>query len=454
MTYHIITIGCQMNKSDSERLAGFLEEAGFKENANPLKADFIALNTCGVRRSAEDRVYGLVGRLRKNNPKAFILVTGCLSQRPDVISRLKKQVDVFLPMTKIEELKQIIKADKASCPSDYLSLKPKYQSNFSAFVPIGNGCNNFCTYCVVPYARGREKYRSALGIIEEIKNLLALGYKEITLIAQNVNSYQSSLTPKEKKKLLELAPDLIKAKKDWQKTLSHKVLDFSDLLHLVGLLPENFWLRFATSHPKDMKDKLIKELGSNHKLCEYVHLPAQAGDDGVLKAMNRNYNIKHYKALIRKIRRSFKANKRLLPVAISTDIIVGFPGESQLAFKKTIKLFKEISFDMAYVACYSPRYGTVSFNIKDDVPKAEKKKREEDLFKELRRSAKKNNAWYKNKVVEILVESKNSKGEYFGKTRTSKMIRLRGAKRKIAIGDFVFVKVKKVEAFGLEAELA
>ena len=324
-TYHIITIGCQMNKSDSERVARVLEKQGYKQTGNKYRSDLVVINTCGIRQSAEDKVYGLVPRIKKENPKAKIILTGCLVARVDVKRRLKEYVDVWLPINQIAD--------------DYLKIKPKYNSEFSVFVPIGNGCNNFCSYCVVPYARGRETYRPVKDIMGEVRGLVRKGYKEITLIAQNVNSYKLGK------------------------------VDFADLLKKVNDIPGDFKIRFATSHPKDMSDKLIKTIASSKKVLKEIHLPVQSGDNQILKKMNRKYTVGHYKKIINKI-------LKLMPGAkVSTDIIVGFPGETKNQFNNTVKLFKDIKFSQAYVARYSPRPGTAAYKLVDSVTPMEKKRR-------------------------------------------------------------------------------
>ncbi|KKR20066.1 MAG: (Dimethylallyl)adenosine tRNA methylthiotransferase MiaB [Parcubacteria group bacterium GW2011_GWE2_39_37] len=281
-TYHIITIGCQMNKSDSERMANFLEELGYETTEEKYKADLVIINTCGVRQLAEDRIYGFVPRIKKENPKVKIVITGCLSGRTDVQRRMNDYVDLWLltkDMTKLAEF--LNKADKRELPDSYLKIKPKYDSTFSALVPIGNGCDNFCTYCVVPHARGREVYRPAEDIINEVKELVGKGYKEIILIAQNVNSYESIIN-------YELS---ITNKGNGRKI--NKKINFAELIRLVNDIPGNFWIRFATSHPKDMSDELIKALAECEKACHHIHLPVQAGDDEILARMNRKYTVEH-----------------------------------------------------------------------------------------------------------------------------------------------------------------
>lgn len=417
-TYNIITIGCQMNKSDSERVAGYLNECGLKNVKDRKKADLVIINTCGVRQSAEDRVYGLVPKIKKENKQAKIVITGCLSLREDVQKRLEKNVDIWLPIVDLPKFAEKLNLrDKQVNCGDYLNIRPEYESKISAFVPIGNGCNNFCTYCVVPYARGREVYRPADEIISEVKNLLDNGYKEIILIAQNVNSYK------------------------------YNNINFPKLLRMANDISGEFWIRFATSHPKDMGDELIKTIAECKKVCHHVHLPAQAGDNRIIKAMNRHYTREHYIGLIKKIRQAMS------DASITTDIIVGFPGESKKEFNNTAKLFREIKYDMAYIAQYSPRYGTAALKLVDDVEKKEKKRREEELMKILRKTALENNKKYIGKIEEVLIFGMGSDGRYFGYTRSSKNVKIANIKEKCVIGKFVKVKITKVQDFGLEGEV-
>jgi len=421
--YHIITIGCQMNKSDSERMASYLENIGFESAPDEKEADLVVLTTCGVRQSAEDRIYGLIPKIKKNNPQTKIILTGCLSEREDVKKRVKQLVDIQMNIKELPKLKSRLLGlndDTVQRDCDYLKEKPKYSSKISAFVPIGNGCDNFCTYCVVPYARGREVYREASEIIEEVRNLLKNNYKEITLIAQNVNSYHET----------------------------NSNIDFPDLLKMVNDLEGDFWLRFSTSHPKDMSDKLIDTMAKCEKLCHHLHLPAQSGDDEILVAMNRKYKIEDYKRLIKKTR------DKIPGISITTDIIVGFPGETKEQFENTKKLFEEIKYDMAYVAQYSPRPNTAASKLKDDVDREEKKQREKELMNVLSKTALENNKKYLNKKYPVLIESKNKKGEWVGKTKTFKVVKIEDSKEASDLkGKIVNVLIKNVQDFGLRAEI-
>lgn len=445
MTYNIIIIGCQMNRADGERLAFYLEKLGFVLEEDFLKADLVVLVSCGVKQAAEDRIYGLANRVMKSNKKAVVALTGCLSDRPDVKTRLAKNAQIYFNISDLLTLDKTlkkyfpkIKKISLSRAKNYLELATKNSSSFSAYVPIGNGCNNFCSYCVVPYARGREVYRPMDDIINEVKDLLNKGYKEINLIAQNVNSYKSA---------------------DY---------DFPDLLEKIDLLPGNFWLRFSSSHPKDVSSKLIKVLKKSTNVCEHFHLAVQSGDDSILQSMNRKYKIADYKKLVKKIRQSLD-NKNGLLAAITTDIIVGFPGESKENFNNTKKLFTEMKFDLAFISKYSPRFGTVSFNLEDNISWDEKKSREADLNKILRKYALLNNKKYVGKEVEILVEGVNRRGELFGRTRTSKLVRIskeslvllnkklknktKDCSSRKLIGEFVKVKIIEAKEFEMLSDL-
>ena len=444
-TYHIITIGCQMNISDSERLASRLEQAGFKKTDNKYGADLVIINTCGVRQSAENRIYGLIPGIKKENRKAKIILTGCLSERKDVRRRLKKYVDAWLPVKEILNFKfKILNYQRRGNDNfgnqDYLSIQPKHDSNFSAYVPIGNGCDNFCVYCVVPYARGREVYRSAQEILAEVRGLVKRGYKEVVLIAQNVNSYKSPIPP---------SPPLSRGG------------DFADLLKTINDIPGDFWIRFLSSHPKDMSDKLIKAVASCEKACPQIYLPVQAGDNLVLKRMNRQYTRADYIKLVKKIRKQLNLPSSPFikgviwkpPVSITTDIIVGFPSETRKQFNNSVKLFRQVGFDMAYISEYSPRPGTAAFKLVYNVSPAEKTRRKNQLDKILRQTALANNKKYIGKTVRVLMENQTKVGKWFGKTATGKDIRFSAKSSICRAGNFVKVKVTGAKEFCLAGKV-
>ncbi len=361
----------------------------------------------------------------------IIIITGCLAKRKDVQRRLGSQVNLFMPINELPNIFELLKnakpdniisADKVRELSGekYLTIIPKYQSNFTAYLPIGNGCNNFCSYCVVPYARGREVYRPARDIVAEAKKLLAKGYKEIILIAQNVNSYKSKTT------------------------------NFPKLLNKLTSLKGGFWLRFSSSHPKDLSNDLIKVIASSDKICHHLHIAVQSGDDKILKLMNRKYTVKHFTRLIKEIRKAKPG------IAITTDAIVGFPGETKAQFKNTVKLFKDLQFEMAYISRYSPRPGTVSWQMKDNVSREEKQKRELELDKILKQGSLKANTKYLKKTVKVLVEGRNKKGKYYGNTSSFKNVQFKlnpKIQEKELIGSFRQVKITAVRNFSLEGEL-
>lgn len=422
-----------MNRSDSERVASHLDRHGHTQTFQRKKADLVVVNTCGVRQSAEDRVYGLIPKIKKENSQARIILTGCLSERVDVQQRLKDKVDIWLPIKELPYLQNKLTgendANRDLDNNEYLRIPPKLSSSFSAFIPVGNGCDNYCAYCVVPYARGREVYRPALEVVKEAERIIDEGYKEVNLIAQNVNSYTSVLVNSEN------------SKKYFSK-LRFRV-DFADLLEAVSRFKKDFWVRFATSHPKDMSDKLIKVIANNKNICRHIHLAAQAGDDGILKKMNRKYTSKHYKKLIDRVRYYIPG------ASITTDIIVGFPGETRKQFQNTVHLFREVKFDMAYIAQYSPRPGTAAAKMEDDVSAREKKDREEELMKVLRKTARRNNERYINQEVKVLVGGANKKGEWHGRTDANKNVKINNKGAELQAGKFIDVVIDEVQDFGL-----
>ena len=322
-----------MNKADSERIATGLENQGYRLASKMNEADLIVVNMCSVRQSAVDRVYGLLPKFKKLKAlpagrQAKTVLTGCILKEDK-----RKLGKVF---NEIRSLR------------DIGSQKPKYQASFRAFVPISNGCNNFCAYCVVPYTRGPLVCRSHQEILREIKKLVKKGYKEIWLLGQNVNDYTSPV---------------------------NSLINFPKLLKMANDVPGNFSIRFMSPHPKNFTDELIKIMANSKRVARYLHLPVQSGDDKILKKMNRNYTVKQYKNLVKKIR------KNVPDINLTTDAIVGFPGETKKQFQNTAKLFKELKFNLAYISKYSPRPGTAAFQMKDSVFLKEKKRREKVLRK-------------------------------------------------------------------------
>lgn len=393
MKYFIITYGCQMNHSDSEKIVTQLKTLGHKQAPSAQAADLIVINACSVRQSAIHRVYGKV----ENYKDKKIIIAGCVLPK-DKKQLLEKNVEFWHP-------------------DEYFCLPATSENNFSASVPIMTGCNNFCTYCVVPFTRGREKSRPAKEIITEIKKRLKNGVKEIILLGQNVNSYQD------------------------------KNFNFPKLLKAINELPGNFWLSFLTSHPKDMSDELIEAIAKCQKVTPYIHLPIQSGDNEILQKMNRRYNVTHYKNLIKNIRRSFKKHRSSFPpVAISTDIIVGFPGETKKQFENSAKIMRELKFDMAYLGRYSPRNGSVAARLKDNVSPKEKRRRETILNDILTKTVSSNNKKYLGQKVSVLIrETKN--GFAFGKTATFKTVKI--PSKNLKPGDLAQVTITETLAWGL-----
>jgi len=429
--YFIITYGCQMNRSDSERIANVLENMDLKLAKKMNDADLILVNMCSVRQSAVDRVYGLFPKFqkfKKENSKLKTVLTGCILKKDRM--QFAKRFDWILDINNLLYWPKILKIrDGGQVKKNYFKILPKYQTRFSALVPIMTGCDNFCAYCVVPYTRGKEISRSAKGIIQEIKKLIKGDYKEIWLLGQNVNSYRDGL------------------------------INFPKLLKAVNDIRGNFWIRFTSPHPKDFSEELVRVMAKCQKVTPYLNLPVQSGDNKILKKMNRPYTISHYKNLIKKIRAAFKRYRRGLEkeVSISTDVIIGFPGEREKQFKNTVKLFKEIKYDMAYIARFSPRPGTVAEKLKDNVPPPEKERRYKILTKILKENAQDQNKKYLGREIEVLVdEIKNQ--SLIGKSRHYKTVKISidskcRAQKTNLIGQFVKVKIIDTSPWGLKGVL-
>jgi len=419
MRYIIKTFGCQMNFSDSERIMTFMKENGFEplDNTNDsklkteeiIKADLIIFNTCGIRASSEHRVFGQINNILKlarkhisqgklkTSPK--IIITGCSALRDDFQKTLQGKVDLFTSikdfpqaLEKLNLLEQETKEYK-----DYLAIQPQYKYQDTAVVPIMTGCNNFCSYCVVPYARGREWSRPLEEIIKEISDLDAKNYKEVTLLGQNVNSYSTnfefkilnfeSILNEQILNDLKEKRNTIKASKAWPlernkvkreagllTSESNITVNFPLLLNILANQFPKITFKFLTSHPKDCSMELIEVIKNNKNIPNELHLPIQAGSDQVLKDMNRPYTQKYYLNLIKKIR------QEIPDIKITTDIIIGFPTETDKEFEETVNVFKKVGFADAYLNKYSPRPGTASFKLDDPVPWKTKKERERILL--------------------------------------------------------------------------
>jgi tRNA-2-methylthio-N6-dimethylallyladenosine synthase len=414
--YHIWTIGCQMNKAESERLASLFERLGYKPGA-ANEAELVVLNSCVVRQSAEDRVTNKLDNLkamRKARPDMLLAVTGCLVNA-DTKSLEKRfpQVDYFF---KPGEQPPWL----ASPKEPVLPQKP----NVAAYVPIIQGCDNFCSYCIVPYRRGREKSRTPQEIVNEVRELVGRGAKEVTLLGQNVDSYGHDLNVDSYGHDLPERPDL------------------ADLLYELNDI-EGLWrIRFLTNHPKDMSPRLIEAVAALDKVCEQLTLPVQSGSNAILKAMKRGYDVEHYRRLVSEIR------AKIPEVALSTDILLAFPSETEAQFKETADLLSELKFDTVHIAAYSPRPGTFAARkLTDDIPPAEKKRRLEHIERLQEKIATAINARLKGKMVEVLVEGEK-KGRWWGRTRTDKLVFFNDSRD--CRGKLIKIRVEKTSPWSLQ----
>lgn len=436
-----------MNYSDSERIATQLEKSGFSAALLPKKAALVVVNSCSVRQTAEDRVFSYIHNLWKNHPQTKIILTGCLAGRKDVQKRLKNKVALFMSIDKINSLEKFIEKNihnskfiihnssysKGSHP--YFNIQPKYTNKHTAYIPIMTGCNNFCAYCVVPYARGREISRPTEDIISEVKNLIKRGYKHIVLLGQNVNSYKSGI-----KRSPTSFGRLGREKSDFY--------NFSELLKKINALPGHFWISFISNHPKDFSEELIKTATQLPRVCEFIHLPLQAGDNQILKKMNRHYTQADYLKLVAKIKKSFQKYKPGKLYSLTSDIIVGFPGETKKQFLESAKVMEKAKFDMVYFGQYSPRPGTAAYQLKNNITKPEKSRREKYLNEILKKTSYENNQKYLGQTLEVLIDKKE-KDAYFGRTRTMKNVKLISSKKNL-IGKFIKAKIIKANIWNLE----
>jgi len=430
LTYHIETYGCQMNTHESEKTAGALEALGFSAAAEKRAADLILFNTCCIREHAEARLSGNVGALKEykqTRPGAVLAVSGCMMQQPGAAEKLSRRfpfVDIVFGTNQLHHLEDMLtevllegrRVVMAEPDETIVENMPVRRSGVSAYVNIIYGCNNFCTYCIVPYVRGRERSRSSVEILKEIDSLCADGVTEITLLGQNVNSYGK-----------DLASDL----------------SFPELIRAIDRQTGIRRLRFMTSHPKDLTDELVVCFGEIKCLCEHIHLPVQSGSSRILDAMNRRYTREHYLDLVRKLR------TRVPDIAITTDFIVGFPGETEEDFAQTLSLVKEVRFDAAYTFAYSKRALTKAAVMPDQLSKAQKSERLATLNALVLQYVKESSEKYMGRTVEVLAEgqSRMNGGELSGRTRSSKMVSFPG--REDEVGQYVNVRVDKVSAHTL-----
>ena len=433
-TYYVKTYGCQMNVHDSENIKAILEEMGFKENDDMEKSDLILLNTCAIRENAHNKVFGMIGRLKhlkEDRPDIITGVCGCMAQEEVVVDEILnkfKFLDFVFGTHNIDELPNILYEamhknktfiDVKSIEGDIVEDIPvKRDSKYKAWVNIMYGCDKFCTYCIVPYTRGKQRSRRLKDIINEVKSLRDKGYKEVTLLGQNVNAYGKDLNA------------------DY---------DMSDLLEEVAKTGIER-VRFVTSHPWDFTDKMIEIIGKYPNIMPYIHLPLQSGSDRILKLMGRRYTKESYLKLFDKI-------KKTVPnVSITTDIIVGFPGETLEDFKETLDVVNKCMYDSAFTFIFSPREGTPAAKMKDDTPLSVKEERLHELNELVNKYALEANQKYLNKIVPVLLEEESDKkGKLAGYTDTMKLVNVKAPKE--MLGKIVDVKITDVKTWSMDGEI-
>ena len=456
-SYKIITFGCQMNEHDSEVISGMLTQRGYTEAAGEdmRNTDIVIINTCSIRENADKRFFGTLGQLKKiklANPNFTVCVCGCMMQQEHITKKLRQSypwVDVIFGTHNIHEFPDMLeemfqrrstgeewtvnqirssrefRVDRVYRDSDRIveGLPAKRLFGHKSFVNIMYGCNNFCTYCIVPYTRGREKSRRPEDIIAEVKALAADGVKEVTLLGQNVNSYRG------------VSAD---SGNEW---------DFADLIYALNEVEVLERIRFMTSHPKDLSDKLIAAFAECDKLCNYIHLPVQAGSSSVLRRMNRKYTREQYLELVRKLREAVPG------IAISTDIIVGFPGETEEDFCETLSLAEEIQYDSAFTFLYSPRRGTPAADYENQIPEDVKHERFNRLVEVMNRGSKARNAAFVGRVCRVLVDGpdKKSSGILNGRTEEFKLVDFEGPEE--LIGSMVDVEITASNTFSLQGRI-
>ncbi len=434
LKYSILTMGCQLNENDSEKMAGMLEKMGYSEISDYKMADLVIFNTCCVRENAEERLFGKIGEIKKikESRNVILAIGGCMMQEEGMLQKIKKSypfVNVIFGTHTMQNLpeniyKAIIENEKVKDVIDidgeiYEGLPIKRNDKFKASVTIMYGCNNFCTYCIVPYVRGRERSREPEKILEEVKTLAKEGYKEVTLLGQNVNSYVGN----------------------------NKIKNFADLLNEVCKIDGIERIRFISPHPKDFTDDVIEAIANNEKICKIIHLPLQSGNSKVLKEMNRKYTKEQYLELVNKMK------KRIPNVVFSTDIIVGFPGETDEEFEDTLDVTRKVNFEQIFMFIYSVREGTVAAKM-EQVPEDKKHERFEKLKELYDSRVDENNEKYLNTIQKLLIEgkSKNNSEMFEGRTDTNKVVIFKpNAENKI--GDIVCVKITETHKWYLKGEI-
>ena len=432
----VVTYGCQQNEADSERIAGMLQAMGYEKTDKEEDADIIVVNTCAVRDHAEQRALSITGgykHLKSKNPSLIIGVSGCMVSKKQSVDRIKRSypyIDFTFGTEKLWQMPEILYGVMSTqkrifCPNEGKPITmegiPVLRENpYKAWVSIMYGCNNFCTYCIVPYVRGRERSRRPEDILREVRELVESGCREITLLGQNVNSYGKEFGGE---------------------------CDFADLLSRICEIEGDYIIRFMTSHPKDASRKLIDTMAANPHIARQFHLPVQSGSDRILKAMNRNYTRESYLSLIRYMR------EKMPDIAISTDIIVGFPGETEEDFEDTLSIVREARYDMMYSFIYSKRGGTPAAEMENQVPAEVTGKRFPRLLEVQNEISLERNLVWENQTLRVLVDgrSKNNPDKFSGRTDGNKIVLFDADDS--YIGKFVNIKITKAQTFALIGEI-
>ncbi len=443
--YTILTMGCQLNENDSEKLCGMLEQMGYERTENQKEADLALFNTCCVRENAEDKLFGKLGELKrlKEEKGVIIAIGGCMMQEKHITDKIKVSYpfvdilfgthtlhkfpeDLYKALNEKKKIEDVIDIDGEI----YEGLPIKRDSHIKASVTIMNGCNNFCSYCIVPYVRGRERSRHPRDIINEIKELAKQGYQEITLLGQNVNSYLR-----------------VEREKGIEFDTYEGINSFATLLKAINKIDSIERIRFVSPHPKDFTDDVIEAIATCDKVCKLVHLPLQSGNTKVLKEMNRKYTKEQYLALVEKMK------KRIPNLTLSTDIIVGFPGETDDEFEDTLDVVRKVNFEQVYMFIYSRRVGTLGDRMKNQIPEEIKHRRFNKLKTLVEDQIVENNQKYVGTVQKVLVEgeSKNNKDLLTGRTDSNKVVIFEGSKD--LIGTMQNLKIVSEHMWYLKGEI-
>ena len=430
--YLILTYGCQMNVHDSEYISGIMEDIGYAKTEDMEEADVIIVNTCAIRENAHNKAEGMLGRikhLKEEHDNIIVIFCGCMAQEEGLVNKIKnnKWIDIICGTHNYHKIPEYLNeyinggrvCEVYSIEGNVIENLPvNRDSKYTAWVNIQYGCDKFCTYCIVPYTRGKQRSRKSEDIIDEVRELYNNGYSEVTLLGQNVNAYGKDF------------------KNDY---------DFADLLGEVAStgIPR---IRFVTSHPWDFTDKMIDVISKCDNIMPYIHLPIQSGSDRILKLMGRKYTIKEYLEIVKKLR------EKIPGVSITTDIIVGFPGETEEDFKKTLDIVKKVKYDLAYTFIYSPREATPAAKMKDDTSMEEKKERLARLNKLINKYALESNKKMDGKVYDVLILGESDKdNKYMGYTPNMKLVNVKCSKE--LVGKIVSVRIKSVKTWSLDGEV-